>query len=149
VSSPERSCPPSGGWTTPPSEPPDIHGSLADQTVTISGDFHLDDRYSIEAREIAGQLDDKPIRATVEALDGGFSDTGTVAINGTFGATTFDLLASVSCGHAAVVCGTVDGIPVGVDGRTQSRQWTDAIHGAYSGPPGVLTFIARAVLWFM
>jgi hypothetical protein len=134
------------------SDPPEIHGSLhgriSDQTVTMSGDFHLDVGYRIESAELSGQIGAEPIRVTIEAVDGGLSDTGSVAVQGTFAASSFDLHATVSCGHGGIVCGTIDAAAVRLDGRAGSGQ-TVRVAGVYHGPPALLAVIACTMLWFI
>jgi hypothetical protein len=134
---------------------PDVHSSLhgrfADQTVTIAGTFHLDDDHAIESAVITGHIGTHTIDATVTALDGGLSDTSTVAIDGHCAETTFALQVTISSDlRHGIIVGDVDNTPVRLDARRQSRPSRQTqLRGHYQGPPVLLAFIAPTLLHFI
>jgi hypothetical protein len=128
-----------------------LHGRFADQTVTVTGTFRLNDDWAIEDATITGHLGAHTIEAAVTALDGGLSDTGTVAVDGHLGDTKFALAATISGDlRHAIVVGTVDDEAIRLDARRRpgpSRR-TD-LSGRYHGPPVLLAFIAPTLLHFI
>jgi hypothetical protein len=126
-----------------------LHGRYADKNFTLNGRFHLDDDYTIESAEIIGNFAGEAVHASVQALDGGLSDTSTVAIDGEFAGSAFALAATVSPNlSGGIVCGTVNAGPVRLDAKVRRAPRVINLSGAFHGPPALLAFIAGVYLFF-
>ena len=106
-------------------EYPDVHstldGRVADQTVTLLGDFHLDDDWAIETadqRRVRRQTGQRHRRGP----RGGWSNTGTVALEGNFAGTLVALVATIDNSPASrgIIRGTVKGVAISLDATRRS-----------------------------
>ncbi len=144
-----------GGWTpTPdfvsdfPNIPADLTGSFAGQPAELHGVFHLDAEYRFERGSIAGRIGAVHLEATAQAASGGFSDSRTVVVDGTFGPTPFEIYASIDGGLTrGTVHGTVEGTTVHLD--ITPRGPTIDVSGTYQGPPELLAIMVGTVLQFL
>ena len=128
-----------------------LHGRFADQTITVTGTFRLDEDWAIDKAAITGRLGDQTIEAAVTALDGGLSATSTVAIDGHCAETAFALAATISGDlRHAIIIGKVNNTPIRLDAHRRSNQPRKThVTGHYNGPPVLLAFIVPTLLHFI
>jgi hypothetical protein len=127
----------------------ELAGRFGERDVELRAGFQLSAQWYFEGGEVRGHVGVEELRATVAPAAGGLGGHGVVA-EGTFGATEFELFASLSGDHArASVRGTVAGQLVRLDGERQEGTRAVRLAGEYAGPPELLALAAGALFYFM
>jgi hypothetical protein len=156
-----------GGWTPGPDYvsdfpniPANLSGSWGEMPVELSGVFHLNPSYCFERGSVVGRIGAIHLEATALSVSGGLSDTGTVVVEGTYGAVPFEIYATVDGSMSkGMVRGGVGGGTVYLDltrpsvpHPRRSRMFpgpTVHIAGSCGGPMELLAITVGAALQFI
>ncbi|HZQ86963.1 MAG TPA: hypothetical protein VFA83_19105 [Acidimicrobiales bacterium] len=133
---------------THPDVPASLEGTFGQVTATLAGTFHLDPGFRFDHGAVTGDFGGDAVSANIEAADGGFGGSRTVAAEGSFAGAEFALFGTVSGDLTkAKVRGTISGNTIALDATNrhgQARVW-----GRYEGPDALLAVIVGALLFFL
>jgi hypothetical protein len=127
-----------------------LTGTFAGERFDLRATFHLNPDYLFDRADVEGEIHGKKLAVRALGAEGGLGSTSTIAIDGTIGATGFELFATVSGDLTrAIVRGSLGGQAVRLDAIREESSRTVRIVGAYEGPVAVLAVIVGVLVYFL